>query len=304
MPNKPLIWVILSLALIPCAVPTWGQTDILNLVDSEKDFQDLYDKAVRFADQGEPELSREYFEKAIALKPDHTQAYYKLGILNLQLEDAERARHALEAAIDLGIHDPQIYYLHATALVKLEQFEKAEWSYLNATKRNPTMMTAWHDLGVLYYRTNKLEKSIQCLTKALSMKPDSTRTMLMLGLSHIKNEHPELAVEYVTALRAANDQTKALHLENIMKRFEKYRSYQEPDPQFLEPAVPPGAKPKGKPGKAAPAGSKPKQSTGKASITGNATINIKGGAEVESTTTSQTSASSQAQTSTVLTSTS
>ena len=202
-----------------------------------------------------------------ASDPGFAPAFYSLGLIQLKHEDMDGAIQYFEKTLSLGADDALVHYLLATALTRKGDNKRAKASYLKAIEKNPSMESAYHDLGMLYYLTGEFDKSVGSLRTALKLAPASTTTMLMLGMAYIKAGKPENAVEFVTSLRQANDETKAVKLENVLRESQAKRTYKEPDKQFLTP------------GGATTKTSSLSQSKGKMSVTGNAKMNMKAGKE-------------------------
>ena len=127
------------------------------------------------------------------------------------------------------------------------------------------MAAAYQDLGLLFYRMGMAEASSIYLLKALSLKQDSTKIMLALGLAYVKLGQPEKALEYVTSLREQNDEQKALHLESMIRELRESKNIREPDASNLVPDLP---------GRKAPVASAGK-SQGKTSVAGKAQVNLR-----------------------------
>ena len=93
-------------------------------------------------------------------------------------------------------------------------------------------------------------------------------------MAYIKANKPENALEYVTALRAMREETKATHLENLFRASQKSKTIPEPDAKYLQPEVPKPPLP--------PQDTSQSKGQGRMSITGNAQINLKGGSAPKS----------------------
>ncbi len=166
---------------------------------------------------GQQKESRVLFLKVLEIDERVVQAQYYAGLLALQLDDARDAALHLERAVQLGLRQGGVYYLLATAQTQWGDFEKAKENQILAIQADPRMATAYHDLGILYFRTQEYEKAIGAFKKALEIPPLSPKTFLMLGMTYVRLGKTENALEYVTLLRGANDELKATHLESIIR---------------------------------------------------------------------------------------
>lgn len=223
------------------------------------DIRGQYADAVRLVQEERNEEARHALLKIIEAEPRFAPAYFSLGVVRLKEGEMGEAVDYFKKSIRNGGKDGMIHYLLASALVRLDRLDEARESYLEAIARKPGLANAHHDLGVLYYRTGDFGRAAESLQKALELEPKSVKTMLMLGVADIRDGHPEKAIEMVTALRNAGDETKAVHLENLLRESQAKRNIPEPDPTQLSPGAVPAARP------AAPAASAQATLQGKAS---------------------------------------
>lgn len=102
--------------------------------------------------EGDMERSAAYYEKAIALKPDHAILYENAGLVYEALEDWEQAEAFYKKALDLS----------------------NEYSFYNR-------------LGIFYYRRNRegdSETAIEYYQKAIGLRPNDTVLYENLGLAY------------------------------------------------------------------------------------------------------------------------
>ena len=217
-----------------------------------------YQEAIELISKDQADQARKILLQITETDHEFAPPYYGLGIIQLHLNDMRGAADFFEKSIHYGARDPQIYYLLASALVVVGDFDNAKKAYLEAIQRRPSMANVHHDLGVLYFRTNEFENAEKSLKKAMALDPSSSKSILMLGVVCIKDGKPENALEYVTALRAVGDELKAVHLENLIRESQANKKIQEPDAKLLTP------------------GGASEGNTGKMAITGNAQVNMRG----------------------------
>mgnify|MGYP003393576311 FL=1 len=246
-------------------------------VSKKEDIPMLLERGKRSLKAGEVELAEEDYLKVIAEQPDSVEANFYLGRVYLQTNEPGKAVYRLEKAVSLGAgKDPNAYYMLASALTLSGDFTKAIEAYLQAAKMSPHTMNIHHDMGLLYYRIGKIDKSIESLQTALKIDPASAKTMLALGSAYLRDNKPEHAMEYVMGLRGIKDEVKATHLENMIRAVQRSKEMPEPDAATLDPNIPQAA-PQQKRAPGFPG--RPQQTQSKVSITGNAQINLKGASE-------------------------
>jgi cytochrome c-type biogenesis protein CcmH/NrfG len=66
---------------------------------------------------------------------------------------------------------------------------------IKETAQNPQNVSAWTDLGNLYFDTNQFEKAIWAYKKSLELKPDNPNVWTDLGVMYRRNGQPEDAVK-------------------------------------------------------------------------------------------------------------
>ena len=155
--------------------------------------------------------SIEEFQKAIAAFGDLYEAYYKIGIAHLQMQQTGEAETALRKAIELseGRYAPPLFALglalsnlgqHADseaavrAGLNLEPMDAAgqftmawvqysaqkvgdaEKSALEAVRRNPNFAMAYLLLGQIHMRQNNLPAMVEDLNAFLRLDPDGPRS--------------------------------------------------------------------------------------------------------------------------------
>ncbi len=63
------------------------------------------------------------------------------------------------------------------------------------TAQNPKNVSAWTDLGNLYFDTNQFEKAIWAYKKSLELKPDNPNVWTDMGVMYRRNGQPADAVK-------------------------------------------------------------------------------------------------------------
>jgi cytochrome c-type biogenesis protein CcmH/NrfG len=82
------------------------------------------------------------------------------------------------------------------------------------TTANPQNVSAWIDLGNLYFDTNQFDKAIRAYQKALGLDPKNANVWTDLGVMHRRSGNPEAAVD-------AFDEAMRVDPEHEVSRFNK-----------------------------------------------------------------------------------
>ncbi len=197
-------------------------------------------KAQAYYKEGRLDEAKREFRELIRLKPDYAQAYQTLGMIAFQEDDMVSAKEYLDQAVTLSPNEPNIHYLYASTLVRMNKLDAAAVHYQRTTELNPQMARAFHDYGMLRFRKGEYLKAVDLFEQARSIAPGTPNTLMMLGMAYVKAKKSERAIEMVLELRDLKEMTKADGLEKYMRAEE---AAQQPPDEILMPKAPKGAKP-------------------------------------------------------------
>jgi len=92
-----------------------------------------------------------YYQKAIKLNPDFTEAFINLGVAYYQLGKYSKAIDAYEKALQLNPQSPSLYNKLGSAYIIHGSYTKALGSFKKATDIEPGNPVSHYNLGVAYY---------------------------------------------------------------------------------------------------------------------------------------------------------
>jgi len=102
-------------------------------------------------------------------------------------------------------------YLQGVLYFNKQDYGNAEKSYLEETRRNPSNVDAWLDLGNVYYATGQFDKELAAFQKAVQLRPDDDDTHFFLASAYDdKGDFTAAAVEYRRAVSLNPKHTDAL----------------------------------------------------------------------------------------------
>jgi tetratricopeptide (TPR) repeat protein len=148
----------------------------------------------------------------VADSGNSADAYQLAGATLLQMNEFERARHNLEAALRLDPKLPGIYTMVGEARDKTGRTSEAESAFLKALQVSPDDFEANLYVGGILYKRRDLDKAKPYLDKALKLKPKDTMARYESAMLESASGQYEAA---------------ALKLEQLVKD----------DPEWLEPHV-------------------------------------------------------------------
>jgi tetratricopeptide (TPR) repeat protein len=110
----------------------------------------------------------------VATGSNSADAYFLAGVTLLEMDEYERARRDLDAALNLDPKLPGIYTLAGTARDKTGDATAAEPAFRKALEVNPNDFDANLYLGAILYKRRQMDEAKTYLERALGLKPDSS----------------------------------------------------------------------------------------------------------------------------------
>jgi type IV pilus assembly protein PilF len=138
-----------------------------------------------------------HFKKAIALKPDYSEAYNDLGCTYLILSKWNLAITSFQKALKNPLYATP-HFAHnnlGQAYYKKGDFTKAVESYLTAIKYQPSFSRSFHNLGITYEAMNEWDKAIDAYKESIRYAPKDPRSHFYLGKLYLKRNKPSLAIK-------------------------------------------------------------------------------------------------------------
>ncbi|MEO6391377.1 MAG: tetratricopeptide repeat protein [Pyrinomonadaceae bacterium] len=124
-----------------------------------------------------------------------SSSHSMLGSIYLDLGEPELAREWEERAIEVD-PTPIAYTLLGVALAELGQKQPARWSYQQALALDPDYEEALYNLAVTYLPDDPT-KAIELLAKAIEIDPEYAIAHRELGRSFLECQEPEQALEHL-----------------------------------------------------------------------------------------------------------
>ena len=252
-----ILWVLWGAWRVNARVLNWrGEVPLyLSSLDATpKSSVLLYNLGVAFAEAGDTSKAADYYQRAIALKPDYTSAIINLGNLFQNQANYSQAEGLYKRAISLDPQDPDAWvnlgnlYLHlaltqqaksayekaialksndieaiidlGAVLQRSGDFSAAEEAYQRAIAVDPSQAAAYCDLGALFLQQGNLAAAREQLIKAIEHNSSYALAYFDLGVVYEQTGSRNLAVEmYKKALDIQPDYQHARsNLERIESR--------------------------------------------------------------------------------------
>ena len=122
-----------------------------------------------------------YFQRALAINPDHLIALENLGNAYRQEKQWEPARTTLEHAVEVGPDDPEANYSLGMVYAQLNESERAYQRLQTALKVRPNYPEALNNLGILYLRTQRPDQAIRSFEECIRVAPTFDQSYLNLA---------------------------------------------------------------------------------------------------------------------------
>jgi tetratricopeptide (TPR) repeat protein len=148
-------------------------------------------------------------ERAIALDPNYTEAYYQLGLSYLAINDSDKARVYLGHALfyykvnqHVGFSESEIHYHRGRAHHQLGNYEEAIKDFDEAIKLNDRFVDAYIERGRVYNLQNNRGNAFKDFNKAVELAPNNAVALANRAYTYyLQNKYDEAARDVEHALR-------------------------------------------------------------------------------------------------------
>ncbi|MGO1368720.1 MAG: tetratricopeptide repeat protein [Senegalia sp. (in: firmicutes)] len=164
----------------------------------------------------------------------YKRAYFNLALSYKNLGQYEESLKMLEIIENENFsltskQKSNIYVLKGNCYLRMNQFKASEENYKNALKISidnnvkDELWITYYNLSNIYFKTNKLDKSIFYGEKALNLKEndrdgDLTSTLILLSEIYMKNKNLTKAEEYILESIAILEKNN-MNMELIIKAY-------------------------------------------------------------------------------------
>jgi len=157
-----------------------------NLLSPEA--EDLVRRGVGYHDRGNYDTAIDYFNRAMALAPDHPVIYYEIAFSRIAMGEAdvalELAEKGIASAQTRKYYEviPTLLDLKGSALYNLGRYEEAIEVYYQAINLYGVSNTfLYYNLAINYYSLERREDAVETLLKGLLLNPNHASSNYLLG---------------------------------------------------------------------------------------------------------------------------
>jgi tetratricopeptide (TPR) repeat protein len=133
------------------------------------------------AREGKTDEAIGYFQKALAINPEHAVALQNLGNAYRQKKDWNAARKTLEHGLALNPEDADANYGLGMVYAQLNDTARAYEFLQKALAARPAYPEALNNLGILYLRTGRAEEAKKSFAESIRVVPEFDQAYLNLA---------------------------------------------------------------------------------------------------------------------------
>jgi tetratricopeptide (TPR) repeat protein len=160
-----------------------------------------------FFERGYMQEAERFFQLALRDDPSSAEAYYGLGSVYLQKEDAAEAHISFERAVQLQAHYPgtlpNAWNNLGILAARGGHTDEGIRDFQRALKIDPDHLIALQNLGNAYRQARRWEDAKSILQRALQISPDSPEGNYGLGMVFAQLDDTKQAYEYLKKALAA-----------------------------------------------------------------------------------------------------
>jgi Tfp pilus assembly protein PilF len=154
-----------------------------------------YEKGMESLSKRDPEASLAHFKEATDAFPNYYEAFYQIGLVNMELRRGTDAEQALQRAIDLsGGNYAEPQFALGALLSEREAWSDAERLLRHAIDVDPNSWKGYLFLGQALFGQNRLDEAQKNAGEALLRNSNATSAYILLANTHIRRH------EYVLAM--------------------------------------------------------------------------------------------------------
>jgi tetratricopeptide (TPR) repeat protein len=105
------------------------------------------------------------------VRPTLGQAYYRLGLLQLQSEQPELAVATFAKALGYERKDESLFFAKGLAHMQLQEYDRALAAFKEAVKINDDYVPALHNLGSVYELLGRTRDAARCFQRVKELTP-------------------------------------------------------------------------------------------------------------------------------------
>lgn len=183
-------------------------------------------KAQAALSEGQYELARQYFEKALGVRPDHADAHYGLATVYFLTNNLEASAHHFREATRWDPSKAGAYINLGAVYNRLDKHEDAIAALRRGISLDHNRAEGYYNLGLVYRKLGQLDMAIQAYREATRVNPRMADAHYNIANIYLERGQAKLAAtHYQQALEVRPNWEKAHrgleHAEQILDEEEQ-----------------------------------------------------------------------------------
>jgi predicted O-linked N-acetylglucosamine transferase (SPINDLY family) len=175
--------------------------------------------ALQHRKAGEFSVAEQFYLRVLAAEPNHSEAWYGLGVAVSQTGKSEEAIRCITRALQIRPDWPEAYFDLGGVFKCQRNLDGAECCYRRAIELKPDFAEAYANLGEVFHQLRKTAEAIECLQRATDFRPDSAEMQNNLGaMFQQQGDLASAAMSYRSAIERKPDYAVAyFNLANALR---------------------------------------------------------------------------------------
>jgi tetratricopeptide (TPR) repeat protein len=164
----------------------------------------------------EYELARRCFLLCLLQNPRSPLYHYKYGVAFSRLKNYDAAIESFFRAIKFGCESPDIYFERGSALYNLNGYDEfALKDFQHYLKYRPDDYRCHYSLACIYNRLKEYEKSLEYMTKTISLNPTWSEPYKIRGITNrVLNHDDDAMKDFSKAIEINSEDVKSYILRS------------------------------------------------------------------------------------------
>ncbi|NLL27890.1 MAG: tetratricopeptide repeat protein [Bacteroidales bacterium] len=157
----------------------------------------LHLKGYILNENGNPNKSLEYFNKAIKLNDSNDVFYYNRGLAYYRLNNFKKAINDYSKTIELNPKNTDVYINRALAYEGIKRFENAIKDYTTDINLFGESARSYNNRGRCYMILKNYKNALNDYDKALLIEPNKANTLYNKGILYFRQEQYDIGCEFI-----------------------------------------------------------------------------------------------------------
>ena len=194
-----------------------------DLANVPKPAVDLYNTALKLAQDGKNKDAVSKLNEAVKAHPDFMLAFNELGVQYQKMGELDKANEALESALKISPNNFAPLVNHGIVLVRLKRYAEAEADLRAALRENDKSPIAHYYLGRALAYLGQFDEAEKELTTAVTLGGDQMKEAhrYLGAIYHARGDTERAIAQLETYLRIAPKADDASAVRDLIKQLKK-----------------------------------------------------------------------------------